>query len=174
MVPHHRDGGTNFQFQVFRRTRDFGSRPFPQIRELFFPNVPRDPIAGPAADDFSFGDELAPVNAAPKDYVMDGLIDAGDWLTRTLDAQGYRIDDTTGLAVAFVRKFLNSKSMQGKFAVGEYFEAHWRASYPHSVVAAHEIRNALAQRKTGSCFRCHSHQTVHTRRRLGRLRRWSS
>ena len=67
--------------------------------------MPRDPIAGPVSDDFAFGDELAPVNAIPKDYVRDGLIDALDWQTRALDAQGYRLDDTKGLAVGFVSNF---------------------------------------------------------------------
>jgi alpha-amylase len=40
------------------------------------------------------------------------MLDALDWQTRALDAQGYRIDDTKGLAVVFVSKLLNSKSMQ--------------------------------------------------------------
>jgi alpha-amylase len=124
MVPHHRNGGNRFQYSYLGAdgTKDAGR--FPKHPQCFFPNVRRDPIAGPVADDFGFGDELAPVNAKPDGYVMHGLIDAGDWQTRTLDAQGYRIDDTKGLAVAFVSRFLNSKAMQGKFAVGEYFDGN--------------------------------------------------
>jgi hypothetical protein len=55
---------------------------------------------------------------------MNGLIDAGDWQTRALDAQGYCIDDTKGLAVEFVKNYLNSKAMQDKFAVGKYFDTN--------------------------------------------------
>jgi alpha-amylase len=123
-VPHHRDGGTNFSYTYLGADGVSKVGRFPKHPKCFFPNVPRDPIAGPVADDFGFGDELAPINAQPKGYVMDGLIDALDWQTRALDAQGYRIDDTKGLAVEFVSKLLNSKSMQGKFGVGEYFDGN--------------------------------------------------
>jgi len=124
VVPHHRDGGNNFTYQYLGANGTPGKGRFPKHPTCFFPHVPRDPIAGPVSDDFGFGDELAPVNAQPKGYVMNGLIDAADWQTRALDAQGYRIDDTKGLAVQFVRTFLNSKAMQGKFAVGEYFDGN--------------------------------------------------
>lgn len=123
MVPHHRNGANyDFKYKGANGAKDIGRFPKPPL--CFFPNVPRDPVAGGAADDFGFGCELAPINAVPKGYVMHGLIDAGDWLTRTVDAQGYRIDDTKGLAVEFVRTFLNSKAMIGKFAVGEYFDGN--------------------------------------------------
>ena len=82
--------------------------------------MPRDPIAGPVSDDIPFGDELCTVTSLPKGYVLDGLIDAGDWLTTTLDLQGYRIDDTKGQVSASVYKWATSKSMAGKIAVGEY------------------------------------------------------
>lgn len=123
-VPHHRDGGTNYTYKYLGANGTPNAGRFPKFPSCFVPNVARDPIAGPVSDDFTFGDELAPVNATPKDYVMNGLIDSGDWQTRTLDAQGYRIDDTKGLAVEFVSRFLNSKAMQGKFAVGEYFDGN--------------------------------------------------
>jgi alpha-amylase len=55
---------------------------------------------------------------------MHGLIDAGDWVTRTLDTQGYRVDDVKGMAVEFVRTWLTSKSMASRFAVGEYFDGN--------------------------------------------------
>ncbi len=124
MVPHHRDGGNDFAYEYLGANGVPKVGRFPKTKKCFFPNVPRDPIAGPVGDDFGFGDELAPVNAVPKDYVMNGLIDAGDWLTRAVDAQGYRIDDTKGLAIQFVSKFLGSKAMAGKFAVGEYFDGN--------------------------------------------------
>jgi alpha-amylase len=124
MVPHHRSGGNDFTYAYAGANGAAGKGRFPKHKTCFYPNVPRDPIAGPVGDDFGFGDELAPVNAEPKGYVMNGLVDAGDWLTRSLDVQGYRIDDTKGLAVEFVRHWLESKAMAGKFAVGEYFDGN--------------------------------------------------
>lgn len=124
IVLHQRDGGNKYVYKYSGANGAAGVGRFPKNPQCFVPNVPRDPIAGPVSDDFAFGDELAPINAIPKDYVMNGLIDAGDWQTRALNAQGYRIDDTKGLAVQFVRTFLNSKAMQGTFAVGEYYDGN--------------------------------------------------
>jgi alpha-amylase len=45
-------------------------------------------------------------------------------LTRALDVQGYRIDDVKGLSTEFLFPFLNSDSMNGKFAVGEFFDGN--------------------------------------------------
>jgi len=98
---------------------------FPKNPDNFLPQVPRDPdLGGPPSDDFPFGRELAPINAKPPHYVFDGLIDGCDWLTRAVDAQGYRLDDVKGLSTDFLRPFLNSKSMAGKFAVGEFFDGN--------------------------------------------------
>ena len=124
IVLHQRDGGNNYVYRYAGAGGSAGVGRFPKNPQCFVPNVPRDPVAGPVSDDFSFGDELAPINAIPKGYVMNGLIDAADWQTRALDAQGYRIDDTKGLAVEFVSRFLNSKAMQNNFAVGEYFDGN--------------------------------------------------
>jgi alpha-amylase len=123
-VPHHRNGGNDFEYRYRGANGTPAEGRFPKHKTCFVPNVPRDPIAGPVRDDFGFGDELAPINAKPPGYVLNGLIDAGDWLTRALDVQGYRIDDVKGLAVEFVRRWLTSKAMVGKFAVGEYFDAN--------------------------------------------------
>src|SRR5947208_2038520 len=73
-------------------------------------NIPEDPnVPGP---DFSFGADLAPINGGnPRGALADHLIDSADWLTRTLDLQGYRIDDVKGQSSDFVRRLLNSKSM---------------------------------------------------------------
>jgi alpha-amylase len=123
-VLHHRNGGNGFVYRYRGADGTAGIGRFPKDPKCFFPNVPRDPIAGPIEDDFGFGDEFAPLNAKPKDYVRDGLIDAVDWQTRALDAQGYRLDDTKGLAIEFVKGLLDSKAMGGKFAVGEYFDGN--------------------------------------------------
>jgi alpha-amylase len=93
------------------------------------PRVPVDPVANPEGN-FAFGDMVSYVNSVPKDYMLSGATDAADWLTRTLDIQGYRIDDVKGMAVQAVRHVLNAKSMAGRFAVGEYFDGnpaalHW-------------------------------------------------
>ena len=56
--------------------------------------------------------------------MLNGATAAADWLTRTLDLEGYRIDDVKGMAVAAVRQVLDSKSMAGRFAVGEYFDGN--------------------------------------------------
>ena len=111
-------------FAIWGQTARLTSDAFPRILE-FVPQVPRDPdLGGPPADDFPFGRELAPINAIPKHYVFDGLIAASDWLTRALDAQGYRLDDVKGLSTDFLLPFLNSKAMAGRFAVGEFFDGN--------------------------------------------------
>jgi galactose oxidase len=126
MVEHHRDGDPgNFVFRYKGADDANGIGRFPKNPLNFVPNVPRDPnLGGPPRDDFPFGRELAPIDAKPRNYVFDGLINAADWLTRALDVQGYRLDDVKGLSTDFLFPFLNSKSMQGKFAFGEYFDGN--------------------------------------------------
>ena len=124
MVPHQRNGGRNGNYTYLRADGKTGGR-FSKHPSCFFGphsqgRVPRDPVAGPVSDDFSFGDELCTVNSTPKEYVLNGLIDAGDWLTKTLDLQGYRIDDTKGQVSSSVLKWATSKSMKGKVSIGEY------------------------------------------------------
>jgi hypothetical protein len=124
MVEHQRIGDVTpfvFRYPGADRTPDAGR--FPKNPSNFIPQVPRDPnLGGLVADDFSFGTELAPINARPPRYVFDNLVAAGDWLTRALDAQGYRVDDVKGLSTDFLHPFLNSKAMAGKFAFGEFFD----------------------------------------------------
>lgn len=126
MVEHQRSGDTTpfvFRYPGADGNGDIGR--FPKNPANFVPQVPRDPdLGGPPQDDFPFGRELAPINAKPAHYVFDNLINASDWLTRALDVQGYRIDDVKGLSTDFLRPFLNSKSMAGKFAVGEFFDGN--------------------------------------------------
>ena len=129
MVEHQRagDGADHtpeaFVFRYLGANGTPNTGRFPKDPENFLPQVPRDPdLGGPAADDLPFGRELAPINAKPAHYVFNGLIDASDWLTRAVDAQGYRIDDVKGLSTDFLLPYLNSKSMAGKFAVGEFFD----------------------------------------------------
>jgi hypothetical protein len=124
MVEHQRVGDTTpFVFRYLGADGAPEVGRFPKNPSNFVPQVPRDPaLGGPVSDDFPFGRELAPINGKPPHYVFDNLISAADWLTRALDVQGYRIDDVKGLSTEFLYPFLNSKSMKGKFAVGEFFD----------------------------------------------------
>ena len=83
IVMHQRNGGSDFTYSYLGANGKAGAGRFPKHKTCFCPNVPRDPIAGPISDDFPFGDELAPINALPKDYVKNALMDAVDWQTRT-------------------------------------------------------------------------------------------
>ena len=126
MVEHQRVGDIKpfvFRYLGADGTPDIGR--FPKNPLNFLPQVARDPnLGGPPADDIPFGRELAPINAKPPHYVFDNLISAADWLTRALDVQGYRIDDVKGLSTDFLFPFLQSRSMVGKFAVGEFFDGN--------------------------------------------------
>ncbi len=56
------------------------------------------------------------------DWVRVGFKLWGDWLTRTVGYDGYRLDFAKGLDDGFLDDWLNSDSMKGKFAVREYWE----------------------------------------------------
>ena len=126
LVEHHRSGDRGnfvFRYRGADGTADIGR--FPKDPLNFRPNVAQDPhLGGRPADDFEFGRELCPINAKPPRYVFDNLIAAADWLTRTLDVQGYRLDDVKGLSTDFLLPFLNARAMAGKFAVGEFFDGN--------------------------------------------------
>lgn len=126
LVENQRGGGSGpggFTFRYADADGVVGGGRFPKNPDDFHPNVPEDPnVPGP---DFSFGADLAPINGGrPRGSVADRLIESADWLTRSLDVQGYRIDDAKGQSSDFLRRFLNSKSMAGKFAVAEYFDGN--------------------------------------------------
>jgi hypothetical protein len=126
LVEHHRNGDPgNFEFRYRGADGTPNIGRFPKHPDNFRPNVPQDPhLGGAPSDDFMFGRELCPINAKPPRYVFDNLIDAADWLTRSLDVQGYRLDDVKGLSTDFLLPFLNAKAMAGKFAVGEFFDGN--------------------------------------------------
>ncbi len=126
LVENQRGGGGGPGGFTFRY-KDSEGRPgggrFPKDPHDFHPHVPQDPnVPGP---DFSFGADLAPVNGGnPRGRTGDHLIESADWLTRALDLQGYRVDDVKGQSSDFLLRFLNSKSMAGKFAVAELFDGN--------------------------------------------------
>lgn len=126
MVLHQRSGDPgNFIFRYNNAAGTQATGRFPKNPKNFFPNVARDPhLGGPIKDDVGFGRELAPINAEPKDYVSNGLIDAAEWLARSIGAQGARVDDVKGLSTDFLPRYLNSAAWAGKFAVGEFFDGN--------------------------------------------------
>ena len=124
MVLHQLIGGDNGVYRYLGANGAVGIGRFPKNPGCFRgapPRRPEDPVPVPV-DDFSFGDELVYVNCEPPGYTINGMIDFGDWLTRSLDCQGYRVDDTKGMAVAFVKQWMNAKAMAGRFCVSEYFD----------------------------------------------------
>jgi len=54
--------------------------------------------------------------------VGDSLIKWGDWLTETLDLDGYRFDFVKGIHPEYFKSFMNFGAMQGKFHVHELFD----------------------------------------------------
>ncbi len=132
VVLHQYDGGNDGTYRYVGADGKTLNGRFPKHPSCFVgnpPRVPVDPVADPQGN-FAFGDMVSYLHSTPKNYMLDGAIDAVDWLTRTLDLEGYRIDDVKGMAVQAVREILNARSMAGRFAVGEYFDGnpsalHW-------------------------------------------------
>jgi len=87
------------------------------------PRRPQDPVPAPR-DDFAFGDEFVYINCEPPGYTTNGMVDFGDWLTRSLDCDGYRVDDVKGTAAVFVKEWMSAKAMAGRFCVSEYFDGN--------------------------------------------------
>ncbi len=122
MVPHQRMGGSNGVYRYLGadgRSRNGRFAKQPSYFRGDAPRVPEDPVPVPA-DDFSFGDELCPINATPPGAVMAGLLEAGDWLFRRLGIDGCRLDDTKGMAVEFVNRWAAFGAMAGKVIIAEY------------------------------------------------------
>jgi alpha-amylase len=103
-----------------------GTGRFPKNPGCFRGNPPRraqDPVPSPP-DDFAFGDEFVYHNCEPARYTIDGMLRFGDWLTNSLDVQGYRVDDTKGTWVGFVKEWMTSRAMASRFCVAEYFDGN--------------------------------------------------
>ena len=122
LVENQRDGDDgHFNFEYL----DAFGRPaqgrFPKGPKDFHPHVPED--SGVFSDHFQFGRDLAPINGAGH-HVFNGLLAAGDWLTRSLDVQGFRLDDVKGVSTQFLVALLNHGALAGKFAVSEFFDGN--------------------------------------------------
>lgn len=115
-------GGDNPPF-VFKYKNAFGDPEggrFQKGPNDFHPNVRQDPNV--FDDNCNVGRDLAPINGAGH-YVFDQLLAHGDWLTRSLDIQGYRLDCVKGISTDFLLPYLNHGAMRGKFAVAEFYDS---------------------------------------------------
>jgi alpha-amylase len=83
---------------------------------------PEDDVPAPR-DDQAFGDEKVYQHADPTRYTIEDALDYGDWLFRTTDADGGRIDDVKGLWAPFVAEFLNHGAMAERPFWAEYFDS---------------------------------------------------
>ena len=139
MVENQRDGDDgHFHFRYVNAFGQPDKGRFPKSPGDFHPNVPEDPEV--FDDRFQFGRDLAPIDGK-KHHVFTGLLDAGDWLARSLDVQGFRIDDAKGISAEFLVPLLNHGALARKFAVGEFFDGNigfiqsWMNETQHRVAA---------------------------------------
>ncbi|MBC8141369.1 MAG: DUF1939 domain-containing protein [Armatimonadetes bacterium] len=127
MVLNHRNGDNNWSFQHADAYGVWGRGRFQKGFYDFHPNVAQDPNV--PDDSISFGRDVAHINGARPagysvSYVFDGLQKSGDWMTKALDIQGYRLDNVKGISTDFLRGYLNYGAMAGKFTVGEYYDGN--------------------------------------------------
>ncbi|HEY0073897.1 MAG TPA: alpha-amylase domain-containing protein [Abditibacteriaceae bacterium] len=125
LVHNHRNGDDgNYNFRYVNAYGVPNSGRFQKGPLDFHPNVPQDPHV--PDDTYQFGRDLAPVNGSGG-YCYFGLRDAGEWLIKALDIQGFRLDNVKGISAQWLREFMSHGKMNGKFAVGEYFDGNMDA-----------------------------------------------
>ena len=132
MVDNHRNGDSGAS--TFQYVDAYGNYPggrFEKHTQDFHPGVSQDPnvFLGNGEDFNQFGRDLAPINGgratgATQSWTYTNLLASGDWLTKALDIQGYRLDDVKGQSTDFMYNWLNYGAMAGKFAVGEFFDGN--------------------------------------------------
>lgn len=54
-------------------------------------------------------------------YVREGLLQAGDWVVKALDVQGYRIDHAKGVPASFLKDYINYGALKDKLTIVEYW-----------------------------------------------------
>ncbi|WP_165864355.1 alpha-amylase family glycosyl hydrolase [Capsulimonas corticalis] len=124
IVDNHRSGDDGYyNFHYLDAYGNANSGRFQKGQYDFHPNVPQDSNVPAGSGEASFGRDLAPINGASH-WVYNGLEAAGDWQTKALDLQGYRLDDVLGISTDWLLPFLNYGAMAGKFAVGEYYDSN--------------------------------------------------
>lgn len=121
-VHNHRAGDDGqFSFRYKDAYGNPGAGRFQKGRYDFHPNVPQDPDVPDGNGEMSFGRDLAHINGAGR-WVYNELLKSSDWLTKALGIQGYRLDYVKGISTQWMRACLNYGAMQGKFAVGEFWD----------------------------------------------------
>jgi alpha-amylase len=140
LVQNQRDGDDgHFNFRYKDATGSTTGGRFGKSSGDFHPNVPQDP--GVFSDAFAFGRDLAPINGVPHDHCASGLLNAADWLTRSLDIQGFRIDDAKGVSTVFLDRLLSHGALSQKFAFGEFADGNlslirtWQDNVQHRAAA---------------------------------------
>ncbi len=132
IVDNHRNGDSgNSVFQYVDAYGNFPRGRFSKSALDFHPGVAQDPnvFLGTGEDPNQFGRDLAPINGArpagaTQSWAYTNLLASGDWLTKALDIQGYRLDDVKGQSTDAMYGWLNYGAMAGKFAVGEFFDGN--------------------------------------------------
>ena len=132
IVNNHRNGDSgNYTFQYVDAYGNWPGGRFEKHTYDFHPGVSQDPnvFLGTGEDFNQFGRDLAPMNGArptgaTASWAYTNLLNSGDWLTKALDIQGYRLDDVKGISTDFMYNWLNYGAMANKFAVGEFFDGN--------------------------------------------------
>ncbi len=128
IVIHQYDGGSNSAYICLGADGKTKNGRFPKHPSCFVgapPRVPVDPVFD-SNGNFGFGDMVAYIQSRPENYMADGVVDAADWLLRTTGLvnphlHGFRLDDTKGSNVGFVKRLVTSKTMANLFSYGECF-----------------------------------------------------
>jgi alpha-amylase len=159
IVLNHRNGDPgNYSFQYRDAYGNFNAGRFAKGTFDFHPHVPQDPNVPDYWEDFGlFGRDLAPMQSS---WVYNGLREAGDWVTKALDLQGYRLDYPKGVSTDYVRDYLNYGAMANKFAVGEFFDYNtdlidnwvWGGTWGRSTAFDFPLRGTLKAMCNGGGF----------------------
>lgn len=124
IVDNHRDGDDgNYNFVYADAYGNASGGRFGKSKYDFHPNVAQDSNVWDGNNEVSFGRDLAPING-PGGWIYNGLISAAGWETNALDLQGYRMDYVKGISADWLKAFLSSSPMSGKFSVGEFFDSN--------------------------------------------------
>lgn len=131
IVDSHRDGDNgNYVFQYLNYYGTANAGRFPKSASDFYPNVPMESNT-PDTTDTPDGRWIMPVTGGQteingQEWVWSdyGMKQSGDWLTKALDLDGYRIDDVRAMSWTWLYSWLNYGSMAGKYAVGENYDGN--------------------------------------------------
>lgn len=131
MVNQHRNGYTgNESFQYTNAYGAANAGRFPKSSTDFFNGSNQDPYVWDGNNP-AFTPATLPVNGGTPSgwshsWMWVGLEQAGDWLTKALDLNGYRFDYVKGISATYLKDYVSNGSyaMAGKFSVGEFFDGN--------------------------------------------------